>query len=120
MGSRAARWRLTGDSTCRTVASPSGSNSPQMHPVAMHSFSVDSRERVLVTNSEAFCAVVDGSTAPLAFVGLSYKSTDGVVAYVCRSCCANSNSGVMPQAAESGMRGRLITAFLLERSQVPS
>merc|ERR1712083_517583 len=94
-------------------------------------------KRVLVTNSEVFCAVVDGSTAPLAFVGWgykcpaccyltgcmvpsaaqpdqSYKSTDGVVAYVCRSCRANSNSGVMPQAAESGMRGRLITAFLLE------
>merc|ERR1712083_135322 len=38
--SKAAPWRLIGDSTWRTAASPSGSSSPQMHPAAMYSFSI--------------------------------------------------------------------------------
>merc|ERR1712039_655094 len=67
----------------------------------------------------AFCYVTRRMAPSAAPSDQSYKCTYGVVAYLCRSCGANGNSGVMPQAAKSAGPCEA-TTFLGERLQVPS
>merc|ERR1712083_196350 len=85
--SKAAPWRLTGDSTSRTAASPSGSSSPQMHPAAVHSFSIGGCDgecwlptaQLFWYSSRRVLGGIDlNSTAPLTHARRGYK---------CPACC---------------------------------